>query len=127
MRNEAIEALLNQAHSKRERFASTQPETLGWTDKGEVDITFDDGHHSVFSAPFLRAICPCAECRGTHTGTPKAFNVLNAAKLRDADRQTEITRVDPVGNYAIGIIWGDGHKDGIYTWTYLRALELTTA
>lgn len=123
MRNEAIEALVNEAHATRERFRQVEPTELGWTPAGHVALTFDDGHAATFSPELLRAICPCAECRGTHTGQPKAFNVLSSAKLQGAARQTVIDRVEPVGSYALAFFWGDGHKDGIYTWTYLRGIS----
>ncbi len=33
-----------------------------------------------------------------------------------------LLRAEPVGNYALSLIWSDGHSTGIYTWEYLRDL-----
>lgn len=51
------------------------------------------------------------------TPDPGVFEI----PLRDA-RENEIADVQPVGNYGITIAFADGHKFGIYTWDYLRAL-----
>lgn len=34
----------------------------------------------------------------------------------------ELREIERVGNYALGLTWGDGHSTGIYTWRHLRAL-----
>lgn len=97
-----------------------EPVEMGWTDEGHVRIAWPDGHRSDYAPAHLRKICPCADCRGAHGGPPKAFVILNPAKVRSAPRQVIIDRVEPVGNYAIAFTWGDGHREGIYTWSLLR-------
>jgi DUF971 family protein len=101
--------------------SNTTPRDLGWTASGDVRIVWDDGHESEFQPATLRRICPCAECRGSHGGPPKAFVILAPSKVRAAPRQTVIEKVEPVGNYAIAFTWGDGHREGIYSWRLLRA------
>lgn len=34
----------------------------------------------------------------------------------------ELINVEAVGSYAISLLWNDGHREGIYSWNYLRAL-----
>lgn len=41
--------------------------------------------------------------------------------LRDS-KENELADVQAVGNYGLTIAWGDGHRYGIYTWEYLKAL-----
>ncbi|PKN56156.1 MAG: hypothetical protein CVU56_17540 [Deltaproteobacteria bacterium HGW-Deltaproteobacteria-14] len=122
MKNEAVDAMIEQALDTRERYARVTPADLAWTEAGAMRVTFDDEASGEFSAELLRAVCPCAECRGTHGTQPKAFNVLSSVKLKGAALQTVIEQVEPVGNYGLAITWGDGHKEGIYTWSYLRGL-----
>jgi DUF971 family protein len=98
-----------------------EPTDMGWTASGHAKIVWSDGHESVFEPAYLRKICPCAECKGTHGTPPKAFVILNPQKVRSAPRQVVIDRVEPVGNYAIAFTWGDGHREGIYTWSLLRS------
>jgi DUF971 family protein len=88
-----------------------------------LQIDWDDGERSRIPFPLLRAACPCAQCRGGHdnmrdTPDPDIFMI----PLRDA-RENELADIQAVGNYGITIAWADGHKFGIYTWNYLRALS----
>ncbi len=39
-------------------------------------------------------------------------------------RRVTIARVEPVGNYAVRIVFSDGHQSGIYTWVYLHELVM---
>ena len=104
----------------RSAYSDISPNELGWTPDGQARIAWSDGHESIYAPALLRKICPCAECRGTHGGPPKAFKILSNAQVRGAPRQIIIERVEPIGNYAIAFTWGDGHKEGIYTWAFLR-------
>lgn len=99
---------------------SAEPVELAWTADGQAQIAWSDGHVSRYTPAHLRKICPCADCRGTHGAPPKAFTILSAKQLRNAPRQVIVEKVEPVGNYAIAFTWGDGHRDGIYTWAFLR-------
>jgi len=99
----------------------TVPEELIWTELGHMQVRWGDGHVSTFTPAYLRKICPCADCRGAHGGPPKAFVILSPAKVQNAPRQVIIEKVEPVGNYAIAFTWGDGHREGIYSWRLLRS------
>ncbi|NJN43411.1 MAG: DUF971 domain-containing protein [Anaerolineae bacterium] len=92
--------------------------------QGKMAITWNDGHKSVYSFEWLREACPCAECRGGHEnmGTiPEPQEDLFMIPLMDA-RETKLQDVQAMGNYAINLLWMDGHKHGIYNWAYLRAI-----
>ncbi|TNF27850.1 MAG: DUF971 domain-containing protein [Deltaproteobacteria bacterium] len=121
-KNDAIDAMIERAQDTREHYARIEPAELSWTDDGAMRIVFDDGVSDAFTPELLRAVCPCADCRGTHGTVPKAFNILTSSSLVGAAKQTVIDSVEPVGNYGLAITWGDGHDDGIYTWAYLRGL-----
>ncbi len=99
------------------------PAELGWTPDGHLRIVWADGLVSTYEPGHLRKICPCADCRGAHGGPPKAFVILSPQKVRNAPKQVIIERVEPVGNYAIAFTWGDGHREGIYSWRLLRASD----
>ena len=107
-------------------FDTVEPVELKWIEhpQGRVmDILWSDGHRATYSPGFLRKQCPCAECKGTHTGKPKAFNILSAAQAAGIRREIVIESVEPVGNYAVAFTWGDGHREGIYSWSYLRRIS----
>ncbi len=79
----------------------------------ELRITWNDGHESTYSFEFLRANCPCAECK-TLRENPDPLRILPAL-------DTRVESAELVGNYALQIIWGDGHRYGIYSWDLLRS------
>lgn len=86
-------------------------------------IPWDDQHVSEYPLAGLREACPCVECRGGHANmgqVPNPDDLLNIP-LTPA-KSYVITRLAPVGNYALQPEWEDGHHSGIYTWNYLRAL-----
>jgi DUF971 family protein len=78
-------------------------------------IEWPDGHQSRFDFEDLRAACPCAACRDESKGGHHRSD--RAPRPPEA---THLLRVVPVGRYAIGLGWGDGHSTGIYSWEYLR-------
>ena len=78
-----------------------------------LEIEFDDGKTLRFPAEFLRVETPSAEARG-HGGVGGAPVV--------GKEHVGIDAVEPVGNYAIRILFDDGHDTGIYSWRLLREL-----
>ncbi|MFO1035573.1 MAG: DUF971 domain-containing protein [Geminicoccaceae bacterium] len=78
-----------------------------------LEIDFDDGSTFSLPAELLRVESPSAEVQG-HTASQK---VTVAGKSGVA-----ITSVEQVGNYALRILFDDGHATGIYTFPYLYRL-----
>lgn len=76
-------------------------------------VSFDDG--SEFSLPFeyLRVYSPSAEVKGHGPGQET---------LQTGKENVSITSVDPVGRYAVRLVFDDGHDSGLYSWTYLHEL-----
>jgi len=88
----------------------------------KMTIIWADGHVSSYDFGLLRAACPCAECRGGHehmrsTPDPAVFHL----QMEDSPA-TRLSQVEAVGQYGLSLHWEDGHRFGIYTWEYLRAL-----
>lgn len=78
-----------------------------------LEIAFDDGRVFRLPAELLRVESPSAEVQG-HGPDEK--------RLVPGKRGVGIARVQPVGNYAIRIVFDDGHDTGLYTWAYLYEL-----
>ncbi|EGV52211.1 gamma-butyrobetaine hydroxylase family protein [Candidatus Endoriftia persephonae] len=78
-----------------------------------LDIAFDDGRHFSLPCEYLRVYSPSAETRGH---TPEQ------AKLETGKEMVTILDLKPVGNYAVKIIFDDGHDSGLYDWKYLYNL-----
>lgn len=77
----------------------------------QLELVYSDGRSFKLNAEFLRVLSPSAEVRGH--GKP----VLQFGK-----KNVSVTKVEPVGHYAIKIIFDDGHDSGLYSWEYLLNL-----
>ncbi len=85
-------------------------------------ITWDDGVAHQLKWSFIREQCPCATCRAEREKPPVVEdNPLNILKPEQA-QPTRPVDMRPVGNYAYGIEFSDGHNTGIYSLEYLRFL-----
>jgi DUF971 family protein len=93
---------------------TTPPDELRVSkDRRTLTVTFP-GHAPVaLSAEFLRVVSPSAEVQG-HS---PAERITVPGKIDVA-----IASMEPVGNYAVRIVFDDTHQTGIYTWTYLHEL-----
>ncbi len=78
-----------------------------------LDVSFEDGAHFALPAEYLRVESPSAEVQG-HAPDQK---VIVAGR-----REVGIMRIEPVGHYAIRIVFDDLHDSGIFTWDYLYRL-----
>ena len=75
-----------------------------------LEISFADGKTFQLPCEFLRVSSPSAEVRGHGPGQ----EVLQVGK-----KDVAITRVEPVGTYAVQLYFSDGHDTGIYSWDLL--------
>jgi DUF971 family protein len=88
-----------------------KPVTINLHQKTRVlEIEYDDGQRFNFSTEFLRVYSPSAEVRGHGPGQ---------GTLQTGKEKVSITTIEPVGNYAIKLLFDDGHNTGIYSWSYL--------
>lgn len=76
-------------------------------------ITYSDGKEYRLPAEFLRVHSPSAEVRGHGEGNES---------LQFGKRDTKIVALEQAGNYALQIVFSDGHDSGIYSWEYLQTL-----
>jgi DUF971 family protein len=79
----------------------------------QLDVKFDDGSHFELPFEYLRVHSPSAEVKGHGPGQ----EVLQTGK-----EQVQVKRLDPVGHYAVRLVFDDGHDTGLYTWQYLYEL-----
>ena len=75
-----------------------------------IEITFEDGKHFCLPCEYLRVFSPSAEVRG---------HGENQIKLITGKKNINIVGIEPVGNYAVKLIFDDGHNTGLYTWEML--------
>ena len=78
-----------------------------------LEVAFDNSEVFKMSYEYLRVFSPSAEVMGHGIGE----GVLQLGK-----EDVNIVSVEPVGNYAIRLVYDDNHSSGIYTWDYLYEL-----
>jgi DUF971 family protein len=90
------------------------PTTINLHRKSHVlDLGYADGAQFSLSCEYLRVYSPSAEVKGHGPGQ----EVLQTGKM-----QVAITAIKPVGNYALQLVFDDGHDTGLYSWDYLYQL-----
>ena len=78
-----------------------------------LEIGFDDGSRFELPCEYLRVFSPSAEVRGHGPGQ----EVLQIGK-----ENVNITAIEPVGQYAVKLVFDDGHDSGLYSWNVLYKL-----
>lgn len=82
-------------------------------DRHVLNISFDNGNSYLLRAEMLRVLSPSAEVQG-HSPEQR--------KIIGGKRHVAISRIEPIGNYAVRIVFDDGHDSGLFTWNYLHRL-----
>lgn len=78
-----------------------------------LHVTFDNGTQYALPAEYLRVESPSAEVQGHHPGQKKTVA---------GRRHVGIIAIEPVGHYAVRLVFDDLHDSGIFTWDYLAEL-----
>ena len=78
-----------------------------------LHVAFDDGSAFALPAEYLRVESPSAEVQG-HSPDQK--------QIVPGKRRVAVTTIEPVGNYAVRLVFDDRHDTGIYSWEYLLEL-----
>jgi DUF971 family protein len=79
----------------------------------ELEVRFPDGMNGRLSAELLRVHSPSAEVKGHGAGE---------GMLVTGKESVAIARIEPVGRYAVRLVFDDGHDTGLYTWPFLYEL-----
>src|SRR5207248_10619518 len=82
-------------------------------DRKVLTVSFDNGGSFALAAEYLRVKSPSAEVQG-HSPDER--------KTVPGKRDVMILEVNPVGNYAVRLVFDDMHSTGIYSWDYLLEL-----
>jgi DUF971 family protein len=83
------------------------------SNRSAMAVKFDDGVEFTLPAEYLRVESPSAEVQG-HSPEER--------KTVPGKRNVMILEVQPVGNYAVRLVFDDMHSTGIYAWDYLYEL-----
>ena len=83
-----------------------------------IVVEFDDGASFELPFEYLRAFSPSAEVRGHGRGQ----EILQIGK-----ENVRVTAIEPIGLYAVQLVFDDGHDSGLYTWKHLYELGANQA
>ncbi len=78
-----------------------------------LEIVYADGARFELPCEYLRVSSPSAEVRGHGVGN---------ATLQVGKAGVNITAIEPVGHYAVKLVFDDGHDSGLFSWEYLYEL-----
>jgi DUF971 family protein len=81
-----------------------------------LEVAFEDGMRYELPFEYLRVYSPSAEVRGHGPGQET---------LQLGKHEVGLRRIEAVGNYAVKLVFDDGHDTGLYTWGYLYELGVT--
>ena len=82
-------------------------------DRRSLTVSFDTGESFALDAEYLRVMSPSAEVQG-HSAEER--------KTVPGKRQVAILEVQPIGNYAVRLVFDDMHSTGLYSWDYFAEL-----
>ena len=80
----------------------------------ELSVAFDDHKPFTLAAEMLRVMSPSAEVQGHSEAQRVTVGKKKNVKIRE---------LKPVGNYAVRIVFDDGHDTGLFAWSYLQLLH----
>ena len=81
----------------------------------ELELVYSENSTFTMSAEYLRVFSPSAEVQG---------HGPDQAVLQSGKRDVQFRDVEPQGNYALKLIFSDGHDSGIFSWPYLYELAI---
>ena len=86
----------------------------------ELALKLSDGSDLFVNLADLRKVCPCAGCSGETDVFGNTYIGENKKLVLDAFK---VVKYSFVGLYGVRFFWGDGHRDGIYTFDLLKSLN----
>ena len=84
----------------------------------ELAIEWASEKTSIIAYAKLRELCPCAMCKGETDALGNQYGGINRPSLKNI----KIHKFSKVGHYGLQFFFSDGHKDGIYTFKFLKTL-----
>ena len=85
-----------------------------------LTVRWSDDRVSVYPVGLLRRLSPSADAQQTREALAEnPLTVLSSG----GDGPLRAERIEPVGRYAVRLVFSDGHHTGLYTWPYLREID----
>ncbi len=99
-----------------------KPQQLSLNSDGDLVIDWSDQKQRLYRVAVLRDNCPCATCREKRKAESSGPSNMLPVLSMEETQALKITEMKPVGSYAYGITFTDGHDSGIFTLDHLYQL-----
>ena len=83
--------------------------------KKSIQVEYPNNTFLLLTSSYLRACSPSAENKDKLRKT-------DISERKEAFDSVMINKVEAVGNYAVRIIFNDGHDTGIFSWEYIYTI-----
>ena len=100
-----------------------KPKHLDLDKQKGLTIEWSDGRSSFYPIPYLRRLSPSAEMKELREEMAKNPLTVLPQSMANQSGPITATNANIVGNYAIRILFSDGHHTGLFSWQYLRAID----
>lgn len=87
-----------------------------------LTVHWHDGTKAFYPIAYLRKMSPSADARALREEMASNPLTVLPASSGSSDQPLVATGIETVGNYAVRIVFSDGHDTGIYSWRYLREI-----
>lgn len=91
-----------------------------------LTVQWSDGRVSIYPIVYLRRMSPSADARALREEMAhNPLTVLPASASAEGGSAATLTaeRLELIGNYAVRVVFSDGHDTGLYSWEYLRQID----
>ncbi len=103
------------------------PKHLDLDKKKGLTVTWHDDRTSFYAIDYLRRMSPSADQRELREQMKRNPLTVLPSSSASSDAPLHATGAEMVGNYAIRIVFSDGHDTGIFSWEYLREIDPETS
>lgn len=86
-----------------------------------LTVRWSDGRVSLYPVSYLRRMSPSADA--IQMREELARNPLTVLPATNSAGPLRVERIEPVGRYAVRLVFSDGHHTGLYTWAYLCEID----
>jgi DUF971 family protein len=87
-----------------------------------LHIEWSDGRSSFYPVPHLRRWSPSADARDLRSTLKRdPLAVLPSSSVSQGALRAQ--DMELIGNYAVRIVFSDGHRTGLYSWDWLRQID----
>lgn len=111
--------LAQRVHRETEELKGKSPPNVDYDpSQGKVRVRLQSGEEHFIEPYALRQACKCAGCVDEFSGR-QLFNPQSIPK------DVYPLRMETKGNYAVAVVWSDGHRSSLYSYTALLELAKT--